>query len=63
LLQPKHQQKYRVLLRDVRIFCNTLEKHLSTLQESGIGAKMEQVEEGTDLLITIRVKNARKQAG
>lgn len=63
LLQPKHRQKYRVLLRDVRIFCNTLEKHLSTLQESGIGAKMEQVEEGTDLLITIRVKNARKQAG
>ena len=63
LLQPQPRQTYRVLLRDVRIFCNTLDKHLSLLQQSGIGAQMQRQEEGEDLLITIRVKNARKQAG
>lgn len=62
LLQPKPRQTYRVLLRDVRIFCNTLDKHLNLLQQSGIGAQMQRQEEGEDLLITIRVKNARKQA-
>lgn len=63
LLHPKHRQRCRILLRDVRLFCNTLDKGVALLRQSGIATQMQQTREGEDLLITIRVKGAEQQAG
>ncbi len=63
LLRPKHKQHCRILLRDVRLFCNTVDKGVALLRQSGIAAQLQQTREGEDLLITIRVKGAEQQAG
>ena len=63
LLQPVQKQKCRILLRDVRLFCNTVDKGVALLRQSGIHTQLQQSREGEDLLITIRVKGAEKHAG
>ena len=63
LLHPKPKQHCRILLRDVRLFCNTVDKGVALLRQNGIAAQMQQSREGEDLLITIRVKSADQRAG
>ena len=63
LLCPKPRQRCRILLRDVRLFCNTLDKGVALLRQSGIATQLQQTREGEDLLITIRVKGAQQSAG
>ena len=63
LLHPKSRQRCRILLRDVRLFCNTLDKGVALLRQSGIATQLQQTREGEDLLITIRVKGAQQSAG
>lgn len=63
LLYPRPRQRCRILLRDVRLFCNTVDKGVALLRQSGINTQIQQVREGEDLLITIRVQGAEKHAG
>lgn len=55
LLTPKPRQSCKMVLRDVRIFCNSLRKNVQTLQNSGIPAEWEQTQEEDALVISIRV--------
>lgn len=55
LLTPKPKQTCKLVLRDVRIFCNSLKKNLQTLKSSGIPAEWSQIQEEDALVISIRV--------
>lgn len=56
-LEPLHR---RVIIKDVRIFFNTIEKAIHTMQASGIDATAEQTE--TEEYLEYRVKIPKKEA-
>lgn len=63
LLQPKEKKVRRpFILQDVRFFLNTLDHSLAVMRASGVKAKCQKVEEGEDILLTIRIPKARGAA-
>ena len=66
--EPAAPKKRRptIVLRDVRLFLNTLTRGLSTLKRSGVAASWEQEDTGDCLTFTIRIpkqKTASRRAG
>ena len=55
LLQDKPRPRRQVILKDVRLFCNTLERHVQTLRQSGLAAECFRRQDGDDLLFTVRI--------
>ncbi len=55
LLQDKPRPRRQVILKDVRLFCNTLERHVQTLREAGLAAECFRRQDGDDLLLTVRI--------
>lgn len=52
--EPKHRKNVVRIFKDVRIFVNTVDKAIKTMQESGIDAKSDKTE--TDEYIEYRVR-------
>lgn len=48
-----------MLIRDVRFFLNTLDHSLTVMRSAGVDAQCQRVEEGDDLLLTIRIPKAK----
>jgi ParB family transcriptional regulator, chromosome partitioning protein len=65
MLQASGQQKKRkpriVIVNDVRVYLNSIKKVLATANASGIHSDMEQSMDGDDLILSVRIKNARKK--
>ncbi|MEA5039795.1 MAG: ParB/RepB/Spo0J family partition protein [Clostridiaceae bacterium] len=58
LLTEKSKQKKQFLIRDVRIFLNTVERAAALMRKSGTDAAVERRQEGDDLIICVRVPSA-----
>ena len=50
-----------VIVNDVRIYLNSIKEIMKTVQTSGIPSSMEQVIDGDDVVVTLRIKNAKKR--
>lgn len=58
LLEEKPRPKRQGMIRDVRLFCNTVDRAVRLMQESGLEARVEKRQEGEDLILTVRVPSA-----
>ena len=58
LLAEKPRPRRQGLIRDARLFCNTVDRAVRLMQESGLQARMEKRQEGEDLILTVRVTGA-----
>lgn len=58
LLEEKPRPKRQGMIRDVRLFCNTVDRAVRFLQESGLEARVEKRQEGEELILTVRVPSA-----
>lgn len=58
LLDERPRQKKQILIRDVRIFLNTIDRAVALMRKSGSAAVVEQKQEGRDLVISVRVPAA-----
>lgn len=62
--QAKEKKARRPLfIRDVRFFLNTLDHSLTVMRSAGVDAKCQRVEEGDDILLTIRIPKAKAPSG
>ena len=62
--QAKEKKVRRPLfIRDVRFFLNTLNHSLTVMRSAGVDAKCQRVEEGDDILHTIRIPKAKAPSG
>jgi ParB family chromosome partitioning protein len=50
-----------VIVNDVRIYLNSIREIMETVKTSGIPASMEQDMDGDDVVVTLRIKNAKKR--
>ena len=55
LLEETPAPRRRGVVKDVRLFCNTLERHVQTLREAGLAAECFRRQDGDDLLLTVRI--------
>lgn len=58
LLAERPRPRRQGLIRDARLFCNTVDRAVRLMQESGLQARMEKRQEGEDLILTVRVTGA-----
>lgn len=58
VLEKRPGQKRQIIIRDVRIFLNSIEKAVALMKKSGAHASMERRQEGDDLIISVRVPAA-----
>ena len=62
LLEETPKLRRQGMIRDVRLFCNTVERAVKVMQEAGLQATMERRQEGEELVFTVRVPGAMKRA-
>ena len=48
-----------LFIRDVRFFLNSVDHGLTVMRSAGVDARCDRVEEGDDILLTIRIPKAR----
>lgn len=60
LLEEHPRPRRQGLLRDVRLFCNTVERAVGLLRECGMDPRLEQTREGETLVVTIRIPDGAK---
>ena len=58
LLEEKPRSRRQGMIRDVRLFCNTVDRAVRVMQEGGLKARMEKRQEGEDLILTVYVPSA-----
>ena len=61
LLEEAPKPRRQGLIRDVRLLCNTVERAVRLLQDSGLEAKLQRQQEGDTLILTVRVPSAVKK--
>lgn len=65
MLQAAGQSRRRkpriVIVNDVRVYLNSIKKVLATANASGIHSDLDQSMDGDDLVLSVRIKNARKK--
>lgn len=57
--EPAAKERKKVIIRDIRIFLNTLRQAVSVLEAGGLGPKMKEEDYGDYLEITIRLPKNR----
>ncbi len=55
LKRPKKKKAPRIVMKDVRIFFNTVTKGLGVMRRSGVNAEYDQAETDADYILTIRI--------
>lgn len=65
LLAGKQQEKKKhiVLTSDVRLYVNSIKKVTQAIKAVNIPVKMEQVIDGDDVVVTVRIRNMKKPKG
>ena len=58
LIEETPRPRRQGLIRDVRLFCNTVDRAVQLMRESGLQARMERRQEGEDLILTVYVPAA-----
>lgn len=58
LLQDKPRPRRQVLMGDVRLFCNTLERHVQTLRDAGFAAQCTRQQDGDALVFIVKISGA-----
>lgn len=53
-------QKRMIIVNDVRIYLNSLKQIANTIKNSGIPVQMDQELDGDDVVVTMRIKNTKK---
>ncbi len=61
LLENVPKPRRQGMIRDVRLFCNTVDRAVKLLRESGLTAQMDRRQEGEELILTIRVPSYGKK--
>ena len=61
LLEEKPRPQRQGMIRDVRLFCNTVDRAVRLMQESGVQTFLERRQEGDDLILTVRVTSAMQK--
>ena len=63
LTQPRHSPKPRkLLLKDLRLFLNSVDRHLETLKQAGIAAGIRREETEQEIVLTIHLPKQQKTA-
>ena len=62
LLEESPRPRRQGMIRDARLFCNTVERAVKVMQQAGLQAKMERRQEGEELVLTVRIPGAVKKA-
>lgn len=57
---PKPRPRRKLLLKDLRLFLNSLDRHLETLRQAGIEAAAERAETEEAIVLTITLPKAQK---
>ncbi|MBS4030427.1 MAG: nucleoid occlusion protein [Clostridiales bacterium] len=57
------KERKKVIIRDIRIFLNTIRQAVSILETGGLGPKMTEKDHGDFLEITIRLPKKREKVG
>lgn len=62
LIKPKEkpQQNRRILIKDVRIFINTIDRAMQAMQKAGIEAQAQRQQIGDDIVMTLRIPAAHE---
>ncbi len=58
LLQEKPKNRRQTCIKDVRLFCNTVERAVRLMRESGVAADYKRAQEGETLIVTVRIPAA-----
>ena len=65
MLKAAGKQKKRkpriVIVNDVRIYLNSIRQVMDMVRASGIPSSMDQSMDGDDVVVTLRIKNAKKK--
>ncbi len=61
--KKEEKRKRMVIVNDVRIYLNSIKKVVEAVKGAGIPAEMEQTLEGDEVVISVRIKNQKKQKG
>ena len=59
--QLKEKKPRVFIVNDVRIYLNSIKQVMQAVQEAGIPSSMEQEMDGDDVVVTLRIKNAKKR--
>lgn len=58
LLQEKPKVRRQTCIKDVRLFCNTVERAVRLMRESGVAADYHRAQEGETVIVTVRIPAA-----
>ena len=58
--QPRAKPARKLLVKDLRLFLNSLDRHLETLRQAGIPAGLERAETEEALVLTITLPKEQK---
>ena len=58
LLREKPKARRQTCIKDVRLFCNTVERAVRLMRESGVAADYRRAQEGETLIVTVRIPAA-----
>ena len=63
LLEVKQPEKKKrlVIVNDVRIYLNSIKQVVDTIKTAGIPCEMAQEFDGDEVVISLRIKNQKKQ--
>ena len=60
LLEEKPRPRRQGMIRDVRLFCNTVDRAVRVMSEAGLKVRVDKRREGEDLILTVRVPAAMR---
>jgi ParB family chromosome partitioning protein len=58
--QPKPRPARKLLVKDLRLFLNSVDRHLETLRQAGISASAERAETEEAIILTITLPKSQK---
>lgn len=61
--QPKPKPKRKLLVRDLRLFLNSVDRHLETLKLAGFPAGTTREETESEIILTIRLPKQQQKTG
>ncbi len=61
--KQREKKKRLVIVNDVRIYLNSIKQVVTAIKDVGIPVSMEQSVEGDDVIVNLRIRNAKKPRG
>lgn len=58
--EPAPKKRRMIIVNDVRIYLNSIKKVVGAIKDVGIPVSMEQVVEGDEVVVSLRIKNMKK---